>query len=142
MFRSMSNQFLDHFATVIFRHTSKHFETYLVKLGSVIFLQRTAFHFIRRIDVIDVVWIVYFFLHRVNIKGCHDHIQGSCSRPSITRVYKSFLERIEMDELAEMIMNPLITGDLEADETWLKVGAKYPGRGRNVSKKYSMVHMF
>ena len=32
-----------------------------------------------------------------------------------------------------MLVDPLITGDVEADETWIKTGPKYPGRGQPVS---------
>ena len=38
--------------------------------------------------------------------------------------------------------DPILPGHVEADETWTKVGEKYPGRGRHIDKSDSMVKSF
>ena len=54
-------------------------------------------------------------------------------------ILKIFYQRIELDEILNMIVDPHTPGHLETDETWTKVGTKYPGRDRWVSVNDSMV---
>ena len=67
------------------------------------------------------------------------NLDGSVKRKSVTNLYRLFFERVHVEVILNMLTDPILTGDLEADETWIKAGPKYPGRGRPVSKKYSMV---
>ena len=63
----------------------------------------------------------------------------SVSEKTVRRAYKEMYRILELDELANMLIDPILRGDLEADETFLKSGGKYKGRGRYISTKNSMV---
>ena len=110
------------------RHSRRHF-----------FFSRCVLRTCKRVDVQNIVWILYYFLHRTPIRDVADHLDGLVTRKTVTRIYALLFERVHMEELMNMLVDPLITGDVEADETWIKAGPKYPGRGRPVSRKHSMV---
>ena len=84
-------------------------------------------------------WIIYYYLKRTSTAKIHSHLKTSISRDTVTFILKIFYQRIELDEILNMILHPHIPGHLEADETWAKVGTKYPGRGRWVDVNDSMV---
>ena len=65
----------------------------------------------------------------------------SVSEKTVRKVYKEMYRVLELDELANMLIDPVLRGDLEADETFLKSGGKYKGRGRYISTKNSMVFL-
>ena len=63
-------------------------------------------------------------------------------KTTVKKIFRCLYRAVELDELTNMLADRIIPGDLEADETFLKSGGKYPGRGRYVSKKNSMVSLF
>ena len=101
------------------------------------------------------------FVHRESVKTCHKHLQKvlvlifefltlydecqsrpnlpSVSKKTVRKAYREMYRVMELDELANMLIDPILRGDLEADETFLKSGGKYKGRGRYISTKNSMV---